>query len=78
MQEEETMYKVYKLIQSCDKLKQIKNEVFVNIEVRYIFHLSYENKFTIPLIVAKAAVALVVVLGVVVVALTLILCLTCT
>ena len=36
-QEEETMWKVYNLIQCCDKLKQIKNDVFVNVEVRYNF-----------------------------------------
>ena len=37
VQEEETMWKVDKLIYCCDKLKQIKNEVFVNVEIRYIF-----------------------------------------
>ena len=37
VQEEETTGKVYKLIQCCDKLKQIKKDVFVNLEVRYIF-----------------------------------------
>ena len=36
VQEEETMLKVYKLIWCYDKIKQIKNDVFVNIEVRYI------------------------------------------
>ena len=37
VQEEETMWKVYKLMHCCDKLKQIKYNVFVNVEVRYIF-----------------------------------------
>ena len=37
VQEEETMWKIYKLIYCFEKLKQIKNNVFVNVEVRYIF-----------------------------------------
>ena len=37
VQQEETMWKVYKLKQFCDKLNQIKNDVFINVEVRYIF-----------------------------------------
>ena len=44
------MPKVYKLIQCRDKLKQVKNDVFVSVEVRCIFQLSYKNKFTIPLL----------------------------
>ena len=37
VQEEMTARKLYTLIQCCDKLKQIKNNVFGNVEVRYIF-----------------------------------------
>ena len=38
VQEEETMWKVYELTTKyCDKLKQIKNDVIVNVEVSYIF-----------------------------------------
>ena len=36
VQEEETMWKVYKLT-CCDKFKQIKEDIFTNVEVRYIF-----------------------------------------
>ena len=37
VQEEETMWKVYKLTSCCDKFKQIKEDIFTNVEVRYIF-----------------------------------------
>ena len=36
-QENETMLKVYKLILCCYELKQIKNDIFINIGVRCIF-----------------------------------------
>ena len=49
MQEEETMWKVFKLIYCCNELKQIKKDVYVNVKVRYIFQLSHENKFTVGL-----------------------------
>ena len=45
VQEEEFMSKVYKLIQCCDKFKQIKNAV--NVEGTYM-QVS-ENKSAIPL-----------------------------
>ena len=51
VQEEETMWKVYKLTtKCCDKLKQMKNDVFVNVEISYILEIRnkpHENKFTI-------------------------------
>ena len=49
------MIKIYSVsrdfswIQNYKLLKQIKNDVFVNVEARYIFPLSHENKFRIPL-----------------------------
>ena len=42
VQEDDTMWKVHKWIQCCDKFKQMKNDVFVNFKVRYIFELSHE------------------------------------
>ena len=36
VQQEETMWKVYKLKQCCDKLNQIKNNVSIIVEVRCI------------------------------------------
>ena len=50
MQEEQTIRKTFKLIYCCNKFKQIRNDVFVNVKIRYNFWLSHENKFTIPLI----------------------------
>ena len=49
MQEEETTRKILKLTKCCDKLKKIKNGVFVNVKVKYISLLSHENKFTVSL-----------------------------
>ena len=42
VQEGDTMWKVYKLIQCWDKFKQMKNDIFVNFEVRYIFEVPHE------------------------------------
>ena len=41
--------KVFRLIWSCDKFKQIRNDVSVNFKIRYNFKLSLENKFTITI-----------------------------
>ena len=42
-------YQVIQHNECCPKLKQRKNDAFVNVEVRYIFELLHENKLTIPL-----------------------------
>ena len=42
VQEDDTMWKVYKLIPCCDKFKQMKNDVFLNFEARYIFEMLHE------------------------------------
>ena len=44
MLEEETTQKCFKLIQRYDKFKQIKNGVFVNVEVRQIFPIATFTK----------------------------------
>ena len=37
------------MIWCCDKFKRIKNDVFVNVKIRYNFLLSHEKMLTIPL-----------------------------
>ena len=42
MQEKDTMWKVFKLIWCCGKFKQIRNDFFVNVKIRYTFWLPHE------------------------------------
>ena len=37
MQEGEALWKFFELIYCCDKLKQIENDIFWNLKVKYIF-----------------------------------------